>query len=79
MIKSLIILVLLLTVSNCTSTKTQNKPEPTPVIKAPLGHTMCIALWLPVCGKDGKTYSNSCNAQNAGVEYTQGECNKVAP
>ncbi len=37
----------------------------------------CIALWDPVCGKNGKTYSNSCYAESAGVEVDyQGECKK---
>lgn len=35
----------------------------------------CIALWAPVCGKDGKTYSNACFAKLAGVEIAhKGEC-----
>jgi len=36
---------------------------------------VCITLWDPVCGKDGKTYSNSCFAKLAGAEVDyKGEC-----
>jgi hypothetical protein len=39
--------------------------------------TVCTTLWEPVCGKDGKTYSNSCRAKQAGVEVDySGVCSR---
>lgn len=35
----------------------------------------CITLWDPVCGKNGKTYSNTCFSKLAGVEVAyKGKC-----
>jgi len=38
---------------------------------------VCVTLWRPVCGKDGKTYSNACFAKIAGVKIAhKGICEK---
>ena len=39
---------------------------------------ICTMDWNPVCGCDGKSYSNACAAENAGVTtYKIGECNSI--
>ena len=42
-------------------------PAETNIRQITPGTGACITLWDPVCGKNGKTYSNTCYAKNAGV------------
>lgn len=40
------------------------------------GEEVCFTLFDPVCGCDGMTYSNSCDANLNGIKkFTRGECN----
>lgn len=40
----------------------------------------CPAVWAPVCGEDGQTYGNACEAECAGVDAEhEGECAEPAP
>lgn len=55
-------------VMKCVKEKESEKP-----------YRVCISSWNPICGKDGKTYTNSCFAELAGAEIVyEGACEEVA-
>lgn len=49
--------------------------DPTPKDLAAANDCVCTDLWQPVCGADGVTYGNDCEAGCAGVDVAdEGEC-----
>ncbi len=77
-------LILITAFAGCTNQPNVSQaPSKTEVISSGtmlntnLKSCICPKMWVPVCGENQKTYGNTCEANCAGVKYTQGQCEKT--
>lgn len=57
-----------------------SEPVVAPISRTQAPEVVCSDLYTPVCGTNGQTYANSCEANLAGITaFDEGECLPPAP